>query len=157
MKKQNVDKYINLVQKIKTDDILDKIIKSFEFFINNVSNIPDTSEEYKQLKIFIDIIKRYFNAKIDYMLSLNKNDLITKINSKMPLTGGKDKELSSDTPKISKKSKQSKSSGKKLNMNTDPTEFDKNGYEITPQYYSSTHTISSSSLKSIKIFTKLKK
>ena len=57
MKKQNVDKYIILVQKIKTDDILDKIIKSFEFFINNVSNIPDTSEEYKQLKIFIDIIK----------------------------------------------------------------------------------------------------
>jgi hypothetical protein len=37
-------------------------------------------------------------------------------------------------------------------MNTDPTIFDEKGYEITPQYYSSTHTISSSSLKSIKIF-----
>ena len=73
------------------------------------------------------------------MLSLNRNDLITKINNKMPLTGGKDRQLSQDTPKISKKSK---SSSKTLNMNTDPTVFDKNGYEITPQYYSSTHTIS---------------
>jgi hypothetical protein len=152
-----VDKYMNLIQQFKTDDILNKIISSYTLFIDNNLNIPHSSEEYTQLKIFIETIQRYFNAKVDYMLSLNKGDLITKINSKMPLTGGKDKELSSDTPKISKKSKQSKSSGKKLNMNTDPTEFDKNGYEITPQYYSSTHTISSSSLKSIKIFTKLNK
>jgi len=166
-----VDKYMDLIQQFKTDNILNKIINSFEFFINNVLNIPHTSEEYNQLQIFIDIIKRYFNAKIDYMLSLNKNDLITKINSKMPLTGGKDKQLSLDSPKISKKSngkdkqlssdnpkisKKSKSSSKNLNMNTDPTTFDKEGYEITPQYYSSTHTISASSLKSIKIFTKLR-
>ena len=148
-----VNKYIDLIQQFKTDNILDKIITSFEFFINNVLNIPHTSDEYKQLQIFIEIIKRYFNAKVDYMLSLNRNDLITKINNKMPLTGGKDRQLSPDTPKISKKSK---SSSKTLNMNTDPTVFDKNGYEITPQYYSSTHTISSSSLESIKIFTKLK-
>lgn len=148
-----VDKYMDLIQQFKTDGILDKIINSFEFFINNVLNIPHTSEEYTQLQIFIETIKRYFNAKIDYMLSLNRNDLITTINSKMPLTGGKDKQLSSDSPKISKKSK---SSSKTLNMNTDPTTFDKDGYEITPQYYSSTHTISSSSLKSIKIFTKLR-
>lgn len=148
-----VDKYMDLIQQFKTDGILDKIINSFEFFINNVLNIPHTSEEYTQLQIFIETIKRYFNAKIDYMLSLNRNDLITTINSKMPLTGGKDKQLSSDSPKISKKSK---SSSKTLNMNTDPTIFDKDGYEITPQYYSSTHTISSSSLKSIKIFTKLR-
>lgn len=148
-----VDKYMDLIQQFKTDGILDTIISSFKFFIDNVLNIPHTSEEYRQLKIFIEIIKRYFNAKVDYMLSLNRNDLITKINSKMPLTGGKDNQLSPDTPKISKKSK---SSSKTFNMNTNPTVFDKNGYEITPQYYSSTHTISSSSLKSIKIFTKLK-
>jgi hypothetical protein len=148
-----VNKYMKLIQQFKTDNILDKIITSFELFINNVLNIPHTSEEYRQLKIFIEIIKRYFNAKVDYMLSLNRNDLITKINSKMPLTGGKDKQLSPDTPKISKKSK---SSSKTFNMNTNPTVFDKNGYEITPQYYSSTHTISSSSLKSIKIFRKLR-
>lgn len=151
-----VDKYMDLIQQFKTDNILDKIINSFEFFINNVLNIPHTSEEYNQLQIFIETIKRYFNAKITYMLSLNKADLINTINSKMPLTGGKDKQLSedkSDTPKISKKSK---SSSKNLIMNTDPTTFDKDGYEITPQYYSSTHTISSSSLKSIKIFTKLR-
>ena len=149
-----VDKYMGLIEQFKTDSILDKIINSYKLFIDNNLNIPPSSEEYKQLQIFIKTIKRYFNAKVDYMLSLNKGDLITKINSKMALTGGKDKELSSDTPKISKKSK---SSSKKLNMNTDPTIFDKNGYEITPQYYSSTHTISSSSLESIKIFKKLKK
>ena len=148
-----VDKYIDLIQKFKTDGILDKIISSYNFFIENVLNIPHTSEEYNQLQIFIGIIKRYFNAKIDYILSLNRNDLITTIHSKMTLTGGKDKKLSPDSPKISKKSK---SSSKKLIMNTDPTTFDKEGYEITPQYYSSTHTISSSSLKSIKAFTKLK-
>ena len=151
-----VDKYMDLIQQFKTDGILDKIINSFEFFINNVLNIPHTSDEYRQLQIFIEIIKRYFNAKVDYMLSLNRNDLITTIHSKMSLTGGKDKELSSDkldSPKISKKSK---SSSKNLIMNTDPTTFDEEGYEITPQYYSSTHTISSSSVKSIKIFTKLR-
>ena len=148
-----VNKYIKLIQQFKTDNILDKIINSFELFINNVLNIPHTSDEYKQLQIFIEIIKRYFNAKVDYMLSLNRNDLITKINNKMPLTGGKDKQLSPNSPKIPKKAK---SSSKNLIMNTDPTTFDKEGYEITPQYYSSTHTISSSSLKSIKIFKKLR-
>ena len=148
-----VDKYMNLIQQFKTNNILNKIISSYKLFIDNVLNIPHSSAEYAQLKIFIDTIERYFNAKVDYMLSLNKGDLITKIHNKMSLTGGKDKQLSPDTPKISKKSK---SSSKTFNMNTDPTVFDKNGYEITPQYYSSTHTISSSSLKSIKIFTKLK-
>ena len=148
-----VNKYMKLIQQFKTDNILDKIITSFEFFINNVLNIPHTSEEYKQLKIFIEIIKRYFNAKVDYMLSLNRNDLITTIHSKMSLTGGKDKELSPTSPKIPKKAK---SSSKNLIMNTDPTTFDEEGYEITPQYYSSTHTISLSSLKSIKIFKKLR-
>jgi hypothetical protein len=148
-----VDKYMDLIQKFKTDGILDKIISAFKLFIENNLSIPHSSEEHKQLQIFIDIIKSYFNAKVDYMLSLNRNDLITTINSKMQLTGGKDKELSPDSPKISKKSK---SSTKKLIMNTDPTIFDKEGYEITPQYYSSTHTISSSSLKSIKAFTKLR-
>ena len=153
-----VNKYMKLIQQFKTDNILDKIITSFELFINkiifdNVLNIPHTSEEYKQLKIFIEIIKRYFKAKVDYMLSLDRTDLITTINSKMTLTGGKDKKLSSDSPKISKKSK---SSSKNLIIGTDPTTFDKEGYEITPQYYSSTHTISSSSLKSIKIFRKLR-
>jgi hypothetical protein len=152
-----VNKYMNLILEFKTDNILDKIINSFDFFINNVLNIPHTSEEYRQLQIFIKIIKRYFNAKVDYMLSLNKADLITKINNKMLLTGGKDKQLSEDKSDTPKKLKNSKSSGKKLNMNTNPTVFDKNCYEITPQYYSSTHTISSSSLKSIKIFTKLNK
>ena len=144
---------MNLIHQFKTDKILDKIITSFEYFIDNVLNIPHTSEEYRQLKIFIEIIKRYFNAKVDYMLSLDRTDLITTINSKMTLTGGKDKKLSSDSPKISKKSK---SSSKNLIIGTDPTTFDKEGYEITPQYYSSTHTISSSSLKSIKIFRKLR-
>ena len=148
-----VNKYMNLIHQFKTDNILDKIINSFELFINNVLNIPHTSEEYKQLKIFIEIIKRYFNAKVDYMLSLDKNDLIATIHSKMTLTGGKDKKLSPNSPKIPKKAK---SSSKTLIMNTDPTTFDEEGYEITPQYYSSTHTISSSSLKSIKIFTKLR-
>jgi len=148
-----VNKYIDLIQQFKTDNILDKIITSFEFFINNVLNIPHTSDEYKQLQIFIEIIKRYFNAKVDYMLSLNRNDLITTIHSKMSLTGGKDKELSPTSPKIPKKAK---SSSKNLIMNTDPTTFDEEGYEITPQYYSSTHTISLSSLKSIKIFKKLR-
>jgi hypothetical protein len=148
-----VNKYMNLIHQFKTDKILDKIITSFEYFIDNVLNIPHTSEEYRQLKIFIEIIKRYFNAKVDYMLSLDRTDLITTINSKMTLTGGKDKKLSSDSPKISKKSK---SSSKNLIIGTDPTTFDKEGYEITPQYYSSTHTISSSSLKSIKIFRKLR-
>ena len=148
-----VNKYMNLIHQFKTDNILDKIINSFELFINNVLTIPHTSDEYRQLQIFIEIIKRYFNAKVDYMLSLDRNDLITTIHSKMALTGGKDKELSPNSPKIPKKSK---SSSKNLIMNTDPTTFDEEGYEITPQYYSSTHTISSSSLKSIKIFTKLK-
>ena len=148
-----VDKYMNLIQQFKTNNILDNIISSYIYFIENVLNIPHSSKEYKQLKIFIKTIERYFNAKVDYMLSLSKNDLITKIHNKMPLTGGKDKQLSPDTPKISKKSK---SSSKTLIMNTDPTVFDKEGYEITPQYYSSTHTISSSSFKSIKIFKKLK-
>lgn len=147
-----VDKYMDLIQQFKTDGILNKIISSYKYFIENVLSISHTSEEYNQLQIFIDIIQRYFNAKVDYMLSLNRNDLITTINSKMSLTGGKDKQLSPDSPKVSKKSK---SSSKKLIMNTDPTTFDKEGYEITPQYYSSTHTISSLSLKSIKAFTKL--
>ena len=148
-----VNKYMNLIHQFKTDNILDKIINSFELFINNVLNIPNTSEEYKQLKIFIEIIKRYFNAKVDYMLSLDRTDLIATIHSKMTLTGGKDKKLSPNSPKIPKKAK---SSSKTLIMNTDPTTFDEEGYEITPQYYSSTHTISASSLKSIKIFTKLR-
>ena len=148
-----VDKYMNLIRQFKTENILDKIISSYKLFIDNVLSISHSSAEYAQLKIFIETIERYFNAKIDYMLSLNKGDLITKIHNKMPLTGGKDKQLSPDSPKISKKSK---SSSKTLNMNTDPTVFDKEGYEITPQYYSSTHTISSSSFKSIKIFKKLK-
>jgi hypothetical protein len=38
------------------------------------------------------------------MLSLNKNNLITKINNKMLLTDGKDKQLSQNNPKISNES-----------------------------------------------------
>ena len=82
------------------------------------------------------------------MLALNKNDLILQINNKMSLLGGKDKKLSSSSldksiiPKKSNKKQQEY-------MDTNPTTYDEYSYEITPQYYSSSQTISSKSFEAI--------
>jgi len=152
---QFVNKYMVLIQKCKTDNIINAIIEQYKHFIDNVLSIPNDSEEYKQLYILLQTIQNYFEAKINYMLSLDKNDLIKTINNKMPLTGGKDTKLSSSSSSKSIKQSKSKNSSKNIDMNTDPTIFDKEGYEIAPQYYSSMHTISSTSFKSIQAFKKL--
>ena len=70
-----VDKYIALIQQCKTDNIINKIIEQYTHLIDNVLDIPQTTEEYTDIKILLDTIQKYFNAKVDYMLTLNKNDL----------------------------------------------------------------------------------
>ena len=143
-----VDKYIALIQQFKTDNIINKIIENYTDLIDNVLDIPQSKEEYKDIKILLDTIQKYFNAKVDYMLALNKNDLILQINNKMSLLGGKDKKLSSSSldksiiPKKSNKKQQEY-------MDTNPTTYDEYSYEITPQYYSSSQTISSKSFEAI--------
>jgi len=158
-----INKYIYAIEKFKSDKIINKIIEEYKNLIDNILDIPKDTEEYKELLILLNTIKEYFNAKVEYILSLDKNKLIQDINNNMPKTNGGKKtnklqelkfeetpykeHVVKDTVYVPK----TKSSKQKINlyMDTDTTTFDKYGYEIAPQHYSSMHTISYASFKAI--------
>jgi len=159
--------FYSLIKKFKSNKIIDTIIDQYKYLINNILDIGKDTEEYKELLILLDTIKEYFNAKVEYILSLDKNKLIQDINIYMPKTSG-GKNIFKKTNKLQKEKREetpykehivkdtvyiskTKSSKQKMNiyMDTDTTTFDKYGYEIAPQHYSSMHTISYASFKAI--------
>ena len=163
--------FYNLIKKFKSNKIIDTIIDQYKYLINNILDIGKETEEYKELIILLDTIKEYFNAKVEYILSLDKSKLIQDINNNMPKSSGgknipkktnkpnklQELQLKQKTPYKENVVKddvyisKTKSSKQKINiyMDTDTTTFDKYGYEIAPQHYSSMHTISYASFKAI--------
>ena len=151
---------MNQLGMFREKNILESILNYIIDLIDNVLQIPSTNKIYPELMELIQIIRTYFNCKIDYMLQFDYMNITQLIYNEIDKILGGDNHLGVSS-KSSKQSKQSKSFKsfkqskslitsdsklKKANIskilrNTNTTIYDINGYEIAPIGYSSMITI----------------
>tara|TARA_B110000046_G_scaffold173729_1_gene196589 strand:+ start:2239 stop:5175 length:2937 start_codon:yes stop_codon:yes gene_type:complete len=151
---------MNQLGMFRERNILESILNDIIHLIDNVLQIPRTNKIYPELMELIQIIRNYFNCKIEYMLNFGYINITQLIYNEIDKILGGDnhlgvsfksfKQSKSSKPfkslkplklLITSDSKLKKANISKILRNTNTTIYDINGYEIAPIGYSSMITI----------------